>query len=369
MKLARLVYIGLVLSLFSCFGYRDKYPEVPLLPQLDNAHIQVDSLANTRIHTFVFSADKTKIYAIVLTASTGVFAEHTLVEFDQMGHELRRLSFGERTIQQTELALIQPDLLMWQFSNLFFRIDVKTFSIIDEVHTYWEGNYPSSQKDSDWTNVAQESKVWASRKQQEIAQQVDSLKNAKTYQEAMLKAKEDRINFESERYKAYYEAYALGQIRSGKASFAYRSPDGNALYIFTKLGDGKTVAFTVDEALRQKTNVNLHTVDVNANSTVGRPKDSSSLSTGRFALSEGESVTDKKAAIRMTDGIIAQHNDFLLGGSSMDKFLFYYELKLGAETAHFKWIYPLSLSNDFYLQSANGSVYVLKEGTLFWFQI
>jgi hypothetical protein len=57
------------------------------------------------------------------------------------------------------------------------------------------------------------------------------------------------------------------------------------------------------------------------------------------------------------------------GGSSFDEFLFYFDLKLAGKIARFKWIYPLALSNDFYLQSANGSVYVLKAGVLYWFHV
>ncbi|CAN5427271.1 hypothetical protein BH09BAC4_BH09BAC4_10400 [soil metagenome] len=59
----------------------------------------------------------------------------------------------------------------------------------------------------------------------------------------------------------------------------------------------------------------------------------------------------------------------LLMGATPEEWLVYYKLKLGNETAQFKWILPLALSNDFYLQSANGSSCVVKKGVLYWFHL
>lgn len=370
-------------SLTGCFGRTDRHPDMPLLPQVDNARIRVDSLPDTTVHGFIFSADKTKIYAIVLTASTGVFAQHTLVEFDQTGHRLRELPLGERSIQKTELALFQPTLLVWQSSNLFYRFDLDRFTIIDIVHTYSTGNYPAAQKDKDWESVDQESRAWFRQKQNEIGQQFDIQKtdsvtlavlegnkaNTDAYWAAIQEARSQQMTqLEPDRHKAYYEQYAGRVIRSAKSSFGYRSPDGYAAYVFATVAPDSTVAFALDEESVKKLGSRFLTLDINPSLTKAQTS-RSSLTEGRFILSEGQSLTDKTSRLALTEGIIAKHNDYLLGGSSPDEFLFYFDLKLGTETAHFKWLYPLGLANDFHLQSANGSVYVLKAGVLYWFHL
>ncbi|QIP16934.1 hypothetical protein G8759_32010 [Spirosoma aureum] len=362
----------------------DTHPDIPLLPQVDNASIRVDSLPDTMIRNFIFSADKTKIYAIVLTASTGVFAEHTLVEFDQAGHRLRQLPFGEMSIQEMELALLQPNLLLWEFSGLFYRVDLDAFKVVDKVHAFWTGNYPDDQKEKDWVRVDREGQAWYRQKKNEIGQQFDiqeadsitlavlkgNKTNADAYWEAIRKARSDlRTQFEPDRHKAYYEAYALARMRAGKSSFAYRSPDNYASYVFTKFADGNTTAFTLDEAFIQKAGVKFHPYDVNTRVVMDRSNANTSLSEGRFTLVEGQSVTDRTSVLQLTEGITAKYGDLMWGGNSFDEFLFYFDLKLGKKTARFKWIYPLALSNDFYLQSANGSVYVLKAGVLYWFHV
>lgn len=354
---------------------------MPLLPEVDNAVIRVDSLPDTRVHDFIFSADKTKIYAIVLTASTGVFADHTLVEYDQLGHRLRQLPLGEMAIQTTELALFQRNTLVWQFSNIFYVVDLQSLTVVDKVHTYWTGNYPDVQQHNDQKAVAEESRTWFRQKQQKIGRQFDIQKvdsvtlavlegnktNADDYQAAIREARSQQTDFESDQRKAYYEAYALARIRSAKSTVGYRSPGGKAAYVFTKFTDGSTAAFQLDDAPIQKAGVKFLTCDVNPRITSDWNNDRSSLTEGRFILAEGQSLTDKTGVLQLTEGIVTKRNNFLLGGSSPDEFLFYYELKLGRETAHFKWLYPLGLSNDFYLQSANGSAYVLKAGVLYWF--
>jgi hypothetical protein len=295
-------------SLSGCFMRTDTHPDIPLLPQVDNASIRVDSLPDTMVRNFIFSADKTKIYAIVLTASTGVFAEHTLVEFDQRGHRLRQLPFGEMTIQQMELALLQPKLLLWEFSGLFYRIDLESFKVVDKIHALWTGNYPDDQKDKDWARVDWESQALFIRKRKEIGQQFDiqeadsvtlavlkgNKTNADAYWEAIRKARSElKTQFEPDRHKAYYEAYALARIRSGKSSFGYRSPDKYASYVFTIFADGSTTAFALDEAFIQKAGVKFHPYDVNTSVTIDRNNANGSLSDGRFTLSEGQAVTDR----------------------------------------------------------------------------
>lgn len=373
MKPFPLLLISLLSFLSGCLTREDTHPDVPLLPNVDNSRIRIDSIPNTTVHSFIFSADKTKIYAIVLTASTGVFAEHTLVEYDQRGNRLRQLPLGEMSIQQTELALLQPGSLLWQHANIFHIVDLQKFTIIDEVHTYWTGNYPEVQKDKDQANVDDESKAWFRQKQKEIGKQYDIQKtdsvtfavlegnkaNANKYWEAIRTAHEQQTQFESDRREHYYEAYALERIRSGNLFFGYRSPDGYGEYLFTKFQDGSTVAFTLTKALIKKTEVRFLQNDVNSRVTIDRTN-------ARFNFSEDQSVSDKTSALRTTEKIVTKRSS-LLSGATPDEFLFYYELNLGHETARFKWLYPLMLSNDFYLQSANGSAYILKQNTLYWF--
>jgi hypothetical protein len=367
--------LGLIPCLAGCLTQADKHPDMPLLPQVSTTSIRVDSLPNTTVHSFIFSADKTKIYAIVLTASTGVFAEHTLVEFDQSGHRLRQLPLGEMSIQETELALFQQNSLLWQYANVFYVVDLQKFTVIDEVHTYWAGNYPDTQKDKDQAVVDEESQVWFLKKQKELGLQFDVQKtdsvtsailesnkaNADAYWAAVRKVREQQTQFESDRHKAYYEAYALKQIQSDTSTLGYRSPIGSAEYVFTTSPDGSKIAFTVDKALIQKAGVQFLKNDVNTQVTIDG-------NNARFNFSEGQSVADKTGSLRCTEKLVTKRSSLLMGAVS-EEWLFYYELKLGNETTQFKWILPLALSNDFYLQSANGSAYVVKKGILYWFHL
>ncbi|MVM33088.1 hypothetical protein GO755_23810 [Spirosoma sp. HMF4905] len=375
MKPVTLLLISLLSFLSGCLTRDDTHPDMPLLPHIDNARIRIDSIPNTTVHSFIFSADKTKIYAIVLTASTGVFATHTLVEYDQLGHQLRQLPLGEMSIQQTELALLQPGSLLWQFANVFYIIDLQQFKVIDEVHTYWAGNYPDAQQAKDRAKVANESQAWFHQKQKEIGerygiQKTDSVTfavlegnkaNADKYREAIRAAREQQTQFESDRHEHYYEEYAQERIRSGKLFFGYRSPGGHAEYLFTKFQDGSTAAFTLTKGLAQKTEVRFLQNDVNTKVTLNRTN-------ARFNFAEGQSVSDKTSALRTTEKIVTKRSS-LLSGAVAEDYLFYYELKLSNETARFKWLLPLKLSNDFYLQSANGSAFILKKDTLYWFHL
>ncbi|QMW01081.1 hypothetical protein [Spirosoma foliorum] len=375
MKPVTILLMSLLSFLSGCLSREDTHPDLPLLPQIDNARIRVDSIPNTTVHSFIFSADKTKIYAIVLTASTGVFAEHTLVEYDQLGNRLRQLPLGELSILQTELALLQTGSLLWQYANVFHIIDLQQFKIIDEVHTYWAGNYPDARQTKDWEKVAEESQALFRQKQQEIGKQFDIQKtdsitstilegnkaNADKYWEAIRKARGQQAQFESDQHERYYEAYALEQIRSGKLFFGYQSPTGHNAYLFTKFADGSTAAFTLTKALAQKTQVRFLQNDVNKNVIIGQ-------STTRFDFGEGQTVSDKTSALQTTEKIVTRRSS-VLSGALAEEFLFYYELKLGRETTRFKWYYPLKLSNDFFLQSANGSAYILKKDTLYWFHL
>ncbi|GAB4029873.1 hypothetical protein [Spirosoma gilvum] len=366
--------IGLLSFAFSgCLSQSDTHPDIPLLPQTDNARIRVDSLPDTAVHRFAFSADKTKIYAIVLTASTGVFAQHTLVEFDQKGHRLRQLPLGELSVQTTELALGQRDSLLWLWSDIFYVFDLKQFKVIDKLPAYWTGNYPN--KDIDDAKETQESNKWLHQKQQALNQQfgiqkADSVTfavlegnkaNEKAYRDAIRKVQNQvQMELVPTWSKAFYETYVLARIRSGQSSFGYRGADGKETYVFTRVTADSTAVFRLDESVIQKAGVAFHKPVVNPRVTIDQTK-------SRYTDSEGKSIVDKTSALRLTEELQTQHNDFLFGGSKMDQFLFYYELKIGAKTAHFKWVYPVKLSDDSYLQSANGTVFLVKENTLCWF--
>lgn len=375
MKPTTLLFIvmGLLSLLSGCINYDDRHPDMPLLPQLDNAAIRVDSLANTTVNNFIFSADKTRFYAVVLTASTGVSAQHTLVEYDQAGHPQRQLPLGDMGILQTDLALIQPNALLWKYANAAYIIDLYQFKVIDEVPVYSLSDYPDADKDR--ATVLQKSRAWFNRKQTEFNKQYGVIKfdsvtaailegdttNAKAYRIAVREARDTQSELELDWRTAYYEAFALKQARAGTYSFGYRSPSGTNEYLFAKFSDGRTAAFTVSNAVAQKSGVSFVNCNLNRASTDAPRKT-------QFLSVADQAVTDKTSSLQVTETMVTKYNSLLLNGLK-NELMLYYELKLGQQTAHVKWNLPLQVSNDFYLQSANGSVYVLRTGVLYWFHL
>ena len=56
--------MSLLTLLSGCVFSDDTHPDIPLLPHVDNARIRVDSLANTTINDFIFSADRTRFFVL-----------------------------------------------------------------------------------------------------------------------------------------------------------------------------------------------------------------------------------------------------------------------------------------------------------------
>ncbi len=371
MKPIVLLFWGLLLGASGCLTHDDTHPDMPFLPQHDNAAIRVDSLANTTVNDFIFSADRTTVYAIVLTAATGVSAQHALVEFDQTGHRRRQLDLGEMAILQTDLALIQPNALLWRYANRFYLIDLQRFAVLDDVPIYSLGDYPDSPKDR--AVVAQKSQAWLQAKQTQLGKQfgarkIDSVSlailegnkaNTNAYQVAVREARSQQSQLKLDANKQHYEAYALKQLRVATYSFGYRSAEGFNQYLFTKFANGQTAAFILDSATIREQALRFVAPDVNTAAGVDRRL-------AQFSYATDQPVADKSGSLRVTEKLTTKYNTIMMNGLR-NEFLFYYELKLGAQTAHFKSVLPIQLSDSFYLQSANESVYVLNAGTLYWF--
>lgn len=371
MKPITLIFMGLLSFLYGCVFSDDTHPDIPLLPQLDNATIRVDSLANTTINDFIFSADRTRFYAIELTASTGVSAQHTLAEYDQTGHRKRAIDLGEMAIGQTELALIQPSTLLWQYANRFYLIDLQRFTILDEVPVYSLSDYPDDQQDR--ATVDRKSQAWFNRKQEEIGKQFNIRKvdpvsfaildgdtaNADAYRVAVREVRDQQSQLELDWRESQYKAYALAQVKLVSSSFGYRSPNSFSEYLFGKYPDGRTAAFELGKAALRQSGVSF--VPVNSNRAVA-----SSQRNARYLDKADQAVTDKTASLRLTERLVTKYNTLRVNGLR-NEVLLYHELELGEETAQFKSVLPLQVSDDLYLQSANGSAFVLKTGILYWF--
>lgn len=365
--------MGLLSFLSGCINHDDRHPDMPLLPQLDNAAIRVSSLENTTVNNFIFSADKTRFYAVVLTASTGVSAQHTLVEYDQAGHPQRQLPLGDMGILQTELALIQPNVLLWCYANAAYIIGLQPFKVIDEVRVYSLSDYPDADKDR--ANVLDKSRAWFNRKQTELNKQFGVIRSdsvtsailqgdtthADAYRIAVREVRNTQSQLELDWRTTDYEAFALKQVSMGTSSFGYHGPDNASAYLFAKFPDGRTAAFTVSKAVGQKSGISF--VNGNLNGAIA-----AELHRVPFLSVADQSVTDKTSSLRVTETMVTKYNAVLLNGLK-NELMLYYELKLGRETAHFKGDLPMQVSNDFYLQSANGSAYVLSTGVLYWFHL
>ncbi len=363
--------MGLLSFLTGCLT-EDRYPDMPMLPQLDNPAIRVDSLANTTVIDFLFSADKTKFYAVVLTSSTGVSAQHTLVEFDQTGHRLRALPLGALAIIPTELGLLPDQLLQWRYANVFYIIDLQQFRVRIEVPIYSVGNYP--EVDQDRERVTQKSEAWFDQKRQELNQKFevkkfDSVSNAilegnktndNAYQTAVRTARSDQSQVEFDWHQHDYEAYARRRFKTAVSAFGYHSPLGFAACLVFNFPDGRSAAFELDSATIRKSGVTFITSDVNPTVALG-------LRNVRYTSAVDQTLSDRPISLRVTAQVITKYNSLRLNGLKNERLL-YYELKIGPETAHFKWTFPVQASDDFYLQSANGSVFVLQTGVLYWFQ-
>lgn len=357
--------------LTSCFAEKDHHPEMPFLPGSTNAHIRVDSFSIEGVDRFIFSADKTKLYAIVAESSTGGTYNHFLVEFDEQGKKLRELFIGDIGRTPTTLSLLDSNTLIWDYSNVFYIINLPSFKVIDLVKTYYQYDYPQVKEDEKLIKEHVGQQFEAKRKklaEKYNIQKIDSVsleivqgdkKNADAYWTEFRAAKKEGDSLENELKTKYYQQYANKEIKTGTWFLGYKDPDGEAEYLFTKISIGKVVAFLLDSSI-DKSKYNFAQLNIN------KQCKKSELFT-IFYNYPNKNLIDKKSSLQITEKITTEYNEYKLKGPN--KYLYYYEMMVGNEKTLFKRDLPVMVSNDYFLESADGSTYLVANSKLYRFSI
>lgn len=357
--------------LASCFAEEDRHPDMPFLPGSTNAHIRVDSFSIEGVDRFIFSADKTKLYAIVTESSGGGTYNHFLVEFDEKGKKLRELFIGDIGRTPTTLSLLDSNTLIWDYSNVFYIINLPGFKVIDLVKTYYQYDYPQVKEDEKLIKEHINQQFEAKRKklaEKYNIQKIDSVsleivqgdkKNADAYWTEFRAAKKEADSMENELKEKYYQQYANKEIKTGTWFLGYNLPESDTQYLFTKLPTGKVVAFQLSEGITRSGFGFAH-LNLNADSEIDK-----NFSSMYSYPTRG--IKDKDCGLRITEQITTEYNQYKMAGP--DKKLFYYEMKVGNEKTEFKWERPVMVSNDYYLRSADGSTYLVANSKLYRFSI
>ena len=371
-----------ILSMFSLFAFltgcwpqEDRHPEMPFIANASNNHIKVDSLDAYGIDRFIFSSDKTKLYVLLSEPSTGGSYDFYLIEYDQNGKRLRQLSLGNMGMTSTSLTLLDSNTLMWDYANVFYIINLPAFKVIDEVFAYYSYIYPEADAGNKLAKT--QTQDWLEDQRKKIGlkynvQKTDSTtfdvlegdkNNKDAYWTAMTSVRKQTDSMEYALTVKYYQAYAAKEIKAGKPFLKYTKLGSDTEYLFTQLSTGKNVAFLMDESINP-TGVNV--AQVNLNPGIGKD-DNISKRDSRFLEAADRKVTDKSCSIEITEKITTKYNQYKLMGP--DEIMLYYKVKLGKEATEFKLTFAIDISNDFYLQSANGSAFVLARGQIYRFTL
>lgn len=363
--------MGLFSFLFGCIGQEDRHPDMPFLPKSSNTHIKVDSFSIEGVDRFIFSADKAKLYAIITESSTGGTYNHFLVEFDEKGKKLRELYIGDMGRVPTTLSMLDANTLIWDYSNVFYIINLPSFKVIDEVMTYYQYDYPQVKEDEKLIKEQVTKQFEAKRlkiAEKYNIQKIDSVsleivegdkKNADAYWSAFRDAKNETDSQENELKEKYYQQYANKAIKSGTWFLGYKLPESETQYLFTKLPTGKVVAFQLSEGVTRSGFEFAH-LNLNPNSEISK-----NFSSMYSYPTSG--IKDKECSLKITEQITTEYNQYKMSGP--DKKLFYYEMQVGNEKTTFKWDLPVMVSNDYYLRSADGSTYLVANSKLYRFSV
>ncbi|RFS16345.1 hypothetical protein D0T08_11700 [Emticicia sp. C21] len=357
--------------LASCFADKDRHPDMPFLPGSSNAHIKVDSFSIEGVDRFIFSADKTKLYAIVAEASTGGTYNYFLVEFDEEGKKLRDLFIGDIGRTPTTLSMLDANTLIWDYSNVFYIINLPNFKVIDVIKTYYQYDYPQVKEDEKLIKEQVEKQFEAKRvkiAEKYNIQKIDSVsleivegdkKNADAYWTEFRAAKNESDSLENKLRLKYYQQYANKEIKTGTWFLGYKDPDGEAEYLFTKIARGKVVAFLLDSSIDKSKYAFAHL-------NINEHRKKSDLFT-IFYNYPNKNITDKKSSIQITERITTEYNEYKLKGPN--KYLFYYDLMIGKEKTSFKRDLPIMVSNDYFLESASGNAYIVANSLIYKFSL
>ncbi|RYU97630.1 hypothetical protein [Emticicia agri] len=366
-----LLLMGLFSFLAACWAEKDRHPEMPFLPGATNSRIKIDSAEYAGIDRFIFSADRKKIYALVAQTAGGGTYNHYLIELDENGKKLRELYLGDMGRVPTTLSLLDSNTLIWDYSNVFYIVNLPSFKVIDEVFTYYQYDYPKSKENEKLINekVGQEFEARRVKIAEKYdIQKIDSVsleivegnkKNAEAYWTEFRAAKKESDSMIYTLRQKYYEEYANNEIKTGTWFLGYKLPESDTEYLFTKVASGKVVAFQLDKGI-SRNGYDFARLNLNPDSEVNR-----NFSSMYSYPTRG--IKDKDCSLRITEQITTEYNQYKLKGP--DKKLFYYEMQVGDEKTAFKWEFPVMVSNDFYLRSANGNTYIVANSKLYRFSL